>query len=94
MTPLIWACYYSNYDIAEVLLENGANPNLRSRLSYGSIPIGSTPLMIAAYNGHAMMVKLLLEHNASKSITDANGCTAAKYAKNGGDQNVINLVRE
>lgn len=94
LTPLMWACHYRNYDVVDLLLQNGANPNLKSRLSYGSMAIGSTPLMFAAYQGHSMIVKLLLKNNASKSIKDASGRSAEKYALKGGNHNIIVVIRE
>lgn len=35
-----------------------------------------TPLMLAASNGHAEVVRVLLEHGADASLFDKNGCTA------------------
>src|SRR5512137_123778 len=55
-TPVMWATYYNYYEVVNYLLENGANPNARSKKAYGSIAIGSTPLLIASYYGWAGIV--------------------------------------
>ncbi|MFQ5965922.1 MAG: ankyrin repeat domain-containing protein [Candidatus Scalinduaceae bacterium] len=54
-TPLHWAAYIGHMDIAEVLIENGADVNAKSAN-------GSTPLHVAATNGHTKMVTLLSDH--------------------------------
>ena len=38
--------------------------------------LGRTPLICAAWNGHADVVKLLLQHRANPASTDDNGNTA------------------
>jgi len=55
--PLIVACAFKNYDIAKLLLENGANVNAKN-------DNGETALIIAAQNDHTEIVKLLLEKGA------------------------------
>ena len=93
-TPLMWACYFKNYDIVRLLLEKGADPNLKSKDGYQSIPVGSTPLMMAACNGHAMIVKLLLKHKADKNIVNGYGLTAASYARNAASEETCNILKD
>eukprot|EP00397_Hematodinium_sp_SG-2012_P067543 GEMP01105162.1.p1 GENE.GEMP01105162.1~~GEMP01105162.1.p1 ORF type:complete len:194 (+),score=26.22 GEMP01105162.1:61-642(+) len=53
-TPLHWACQDNKKDVAERLLDCGAFPNTVDKF-------GCSPLMLAAFNGHAELVKLLCE---------------------------------
>ena len=57
-------------EIAELLLKNGADINLKARDQYEG-----TPLHWAAYLGHKQMVKWLVEAEADINATDINGYT-------------------
>ena len=59
--------------IAEVLLEAGANPNLLNR-------DGGTPLHAAVFMGKAGIVKALLANGANKDATNNDGATALDIA--------------
>ncbi|HTP38749.1 MAG TPA: ankyrin repeat domain-containing protein, partial [Steroidobacteraceae bacterium] len=73
--------------VAQLLLERGANPNaqLKLRPRYRNIPNdryrdptlvwGTTPLLRAAKAGDAPMVKLLLEHGALADLANSQGVT-------------------
>jgi ankyrin repeat protein len=77
----------SALDIAKMLLEKGANPNLRlkRRPPYRDVPQdrggdailaqGATPLLRAARAGDAPFVKLLLEHKALVDLPSKEGVT-------------------
>jgi len=58
-----------NYDLCELLLENGANVNARMRN-------GRTPLHYAAAKGFVRVTALLLRHGANTEIRDARGAHA------------------
>lgn len=60
-TPLIQAVSSNQYDIAKLLLENGANPNLCDKNSI-------TALYAACDNNNLKMVKLLLDHKADPNL--------------------------
>lgn len=60
-TPLIWATYSCHFDIVELLLRNGANPN-----ALGA-QLGSA-LRIAAFYGKETVVELLLEKGADVNL--------------------------
>jgi ankyrin repeat protein len=74
-------------DIASMLLERGANPNiqLKRRPPYRDVPadrvgdtilsIGATPLMRAARAGDVPFVKLLLRHGALVDLPNNEGVT-------------------
>lgn len=59
-TPLYFAAQGGYLDIADVLLDNGADPNAQSKWG--------TPLHIAARRGHLELVKTLLRHGADPNV--------------------------
>ncbi|KAK4187433.1 ankyrin repeat-containing domain protein [Podospora australis] len=61
-TPLIAACVGGSEAVVRVLLEHGADPNVRS--SERSIRLEDTPLAKAVERGRMDIVKVLLEHDA------------------------------
>jgi len=61
---------------AEVALENRADVNARS-------PKGCTPLIAAAINGHAEVVRLLLAWGADPTLETDSGLTARGAANHG-----------
>eukprot|EP00397_Hematodinium_sp_SG-2012_P069690 GEMP01121669.1.p1 GENE.GEMP01121669.1~~GEMP01121669.1.p1 ORF type:complete len:118 (+),score=7.29 GEMP01121669.1:61-414(+) len=73
-TPLHWACQDNKKDVAERLLDCGAFPNTVDKF-------GCSPLMLAAFNGHAELVKLLCERRGiSISLGNLYNSTALHYA--------------
>lgn len=91
-TPLHWAVYYRSLPVTKFLLENGANPNVQTIRSYGSVKSGSTPLIIAAYYGLPDFTELLLKRGAKTNVADGNGITAIDYAKQYRYEDVIHLI--
>ncbi|MFC2035121.1 ankyrin repeat domain-containing protein [Chloroflexota bacterium] len=57
-------------EIAELLLNNGANINIRARDQYGG-----TPLHWAAFLGHKQMAEMLVEAGADINVLDKTGNT-------------------
>jgi ankyrin repeat protein len=71
-TPLILAVYNNNVEVAEFLIEKGADVNGNSKMG--------TPLMAAVVKNNQKCVEILLKNKADVSISDANGSTALHYA--------------
>ena len=68
-TALMWAAQLGHADIANILLDKGANPNK-------TLNNGRTALMLAVEGGHARIAKSLLDYGAHASVTDKDGETA------------------
>ena len=73
-TPLHIAALWGDVEIVEVLLERGADPNVKD-------DNGQTPLHIAAQEGHVDVVRVLLERGADPRIADNGGHIPLDYAK-------------
>ncbi len=83
----------SALDLMKVLLEHHANPNAQLRtptIQRAHTPgepllgTGTTPLMRAAKNGDAAAIRILLDHGADPTITQANHTTALMFAAGDG----------
>jgi len=72
-TPLIYAIYYENGDIAEYLIKAGADVNVRDIQN-------RTPLMFAAKTGDLTILKMLIDNNADLNAVDTTGRNALTYA--------------
>jgi uncharacterized protein len=55
---------------------------------------GMTPLHLAAREGFLVVVRMLVEHNANRKITDQRGWTALKWAEMSHHDDVAALLRE
>ena len=73
-TPLHYAADVGAVTLAEVLVNAGARIDARA-------PNGTTPLMMAARNGHGGMARWLLERGADRAARNALGYTAAEFAR-------------
>jgi len=79
--------HLSGYDVAELLLKKGANPNVQLKLRppYRNgvydrggdqvISTGATPLLVAAKSGDAKSISLLLKYKAIVDLPNAEGVT-------------------
>ena len=63
ITPLLYGAHYGNLDVCKILLEHGANPDLRD-------VYGRTALMKAAALGHINVAKMLIKAGANIAIKD------------------------
>src|SRR5215467_14416356 len=73
-TALHWAVYRDDADMASLLIAAGANVIAKTRV--GSI----TPMFMAAKNGNATIIQMLLKAGVNPNSTDTNGTTALMYA--------------
>jgi ankyrin repeat protein len=84
---LFHAATFGYVDVAGKLIQRGANVN------YGADRGTLTPLMVAALNGPAAMVDLLLKSGAQVNV-QAAGATPLTEATRKGDPQVIRLLLE
>ncbi|XP_039267948.2 ankyrin repeat and MYND domain-containing protein 2-like isoform X1 [Styela clava] len=87
MSPLLQASYRGHLEIAEILLQNGADVNATSHTNF------YTPLMMAAISGKQETVKLLLDAGASVTKLNSIEKTASDLAGFVGQHEVSTLIR-
>jgi len=83
---LFHAIQYSNFDIVKILIENGAEINIRNVSKI-------TPLMVAADIGNIDMVNLLVEKGADTNIVDQNNNYAYNYAENNNYYEIVRVLK-
>lgn len=71
-SPLILACYRGNNEVAQFLIENGADINYNNAMG--------TALMAAVVKNNIQIVNLLIDKNVNIELKDGNGTTAIIYA--------------
>lgn len=94
-TALLWSVYYGNITVSKWLLEQGADPNIKTEKDYGSFLSGTTALILAASYNHPEALAALLNKNADASYVDKKGRMAIDYAREYGfDQSVALLQKK
>jgi ankyrin repeat protein len=86
MTALHWAALNGDLALVGILEHAGANLKAATRIDK------ATPLLLAAENGHAAVVRALLEVGADAKATDANGTTALMLAAAAGQADAIRFL--
>jgi uncharacterized protein len=86
VSPLHSACAISNFDIAELLINKGADVNARQMQ-------GVTPLHSAAHNGQTLLVKLLLQNGADLKAKMENGLTPLSMALEKNFQETADFIK-
>ena len=81
-TPLMFATYYGNTEIASTLFERGADPNARNIF-------GWTVLTVAAREGRLEIVLELLDRGADIDAKNNEGMTPLMWAANDGRTEVV-----
>jgi ankyrin repeat protein/ribosomal protein L40E len=90
-TPLHIAAGHGRFDIVKILVENGANVNVKDLM-------GFTPLHSAILGNHLAIVKFLIENGADVNakvencLTKWNWCTSLHLAAFAGDPNIIRFL--
>lgn len=80
-TALHFASRAGQTAVVDLLLKQGANPNLAEKET------GTTPLHLACLNGNRRVIRLLLTHGADKSIKSKHGNTAEQFLEQGFESN-------
>lgn len=88
-TALINAIENDNYDMVELLLINGADPNIQTE---GRRSMENTALIFAVQNNLEDIVELLLRNGADRNIENRRGKIALDYAKENNNQNIIRML--
>jgi ankyrin repeat protein len=85
VAPLHAACASAQIESARMLLQAGADPNVRQQQDF-------TPVHSAAA-GHVQLVRLLLEHGADPNLRSADGRSALGHALQHGQTEAADLLR-
>ncbi len=88
MTALHWAAMKDDVALAEMLLYAGANVKATTRLG------GYTPLMLAAKNGNAPMLRALITAGAGVKDTTSTGVTPLMLAAASGRADAVKALLE
>ncbi len=86
VTPIHSACAISNFQIAELLINNGADVNAKQIQ-------GVTALHSAAHNGQTLLAKLLIDNGADISARMENGVTPLRMALEKNFQETAELIK-
>jgi len=87
-TALMYAASGPFAETVGLLLERGAEVNVQGTLE------GFTPLMTAAAEGLAGVVRILLDAGANRDIKDQDGDTALTFARQNGHDEVVELLEK
>ena len=71
VTPLWLACDYQHWDLAGILLQLGANPNIAATETGGGWTGQLSPLYVAAYGGQLELVSSLIAAGATNSLGES-----------------------
>lgn len=87
VAPIHSACAISNYEIANLLIKNGADVNAKQMQ-------GVSPLHSAAHNGQNELAKLLIDSGANINAKMDNGQTPLFMAEEKGFKETADLIKQ
>jgi len=85
LTPLMQACRLGLSDIAELLIEAGAEINSTNK-------DGNNALWLACFSGDLATIHMLIEHKVDMDNMNSAGATALIYASSAGKSDVVELL--
>ena len=85
VAPIHSACAISNYEIAKLLIQHGADVDAKQMQ-------GNTPLHSAAHNGQTTLATLLLDNGADINARNDKGETPLFMANEKNFQEIANLI--
>ena len=86
-TPLVLATYLGQKEVAEVLLDHGAELDAQDPM------MGNTALMGVCFKGSLELAQLLIARGADKSLKNKNGETALDFARKGGFEEIVEVLK-
>jgi ankyrin repeat protein len=86
MTALHWAAFRDDLEIAQLLVQSGANVKAVTR--NGAL----TPIFMAAKNGNPRMIEVLLKGGADVNTADVNGTTVLMIAATAGNPEAVQVL--
>jgi ankyrin repeat protein len=86
---LIWASVNGHREVAELLIQNGANVNRQEPTGQGY-----TPLLLACKTGKKEIVELLLANGAEINVKDNEGSTALDIARQREHTEIVELLKK
>lgn len=85
-TALHWAADREDLEMAQALIQAGADPNAKTRLN------DITPLYMAAKTGNAAMLQLLVKSGAALNATTTTGTTALMMSSASGSVDAVKVL--
>ncbi|KAK3603757.1 hypothetical protein CHS0354_023371 [Potamilus streckersoni] len=85
-TALHYAARNGHYAVCELLLQRGANPDIKTKSG------GITSLHRACYQGHLKIVQILLEYKADPLASDSDGKIPLHKAAENGQVEIVKLL--
>jgi len=96
-TPLMlclknWPYNNDSYQIAEILLESGADPNTYKKPLENTVDYPETVLSLSIYSKYYDFAKLLLTYDVDVNYTLSNRYTALNYAIKMGNEDLVDTL--
>ncbi|KAL3848241.1 hypothetical protein ACJMK2_019110 [Sinanodonta woodiana] len=85
-TALHYAARSGHYAVCELLLQRGANPDIKTKSG------GITSLHRACYQGHLSIVQILLDYKADPLTADSDGKLPLHKAAENGHVEIVKLL--